>query len=114
MRRRGCSLKSAPGAYGTYRARPPSKATLERGAEVWRNDIAENAHHKIEEDKLDSGREAERLMVDYQGQIDSAQTQLEMQRVDRKQRLEQLRRDLEGLKKMDLIQENRYRELRDS
>jgi DNA-directed RNA polymerase subunit beta' len=37
-----------------------------------------------------------------------------MQRVDRKQRLEQLRRDLEGLKKMDLIQENRYRELRDS
>ena len=53
-------------------------------------------------------------MVDYQGQIDSAQTQLEMQRVDRKQRLEQLRRDLEGLKKMDLIQENRYRELRDS
>src|SRR5438876_4826345 len=53
-------------------------------------------------------------MVDYQGQIDSAQTQLEIQRVDRKQRLEQLRRDLEGLKKMDLIQENRYRELRDS
>ena len=88
--------------------------TLERVAEVWRNDIAENAHHKIEEVKLDSGREAERLMVDYQGQIDSAQTQLEMQRVDRKQRLEQLRRDLEGLKKMDLIQENRYRELRDS
>src|SRR6266576_1574997 len=88
--------------------------TLERVAEVWRNDIAENAHHKIEEVKLDSGREAERLMVDYQGQIDSAQTQLERQRVDRKQRLEQLRRDLEGLKKMDLIQENRYRELRDS
>src|SRR6266705_3729940 len=88
--------------------------TLERVAEVWRNDIAENAHHKIEEVKIDSGREAERLRVDYQGQIDSAQTQLEMQRVDRKQRLEQLRRDLEGLKKMDLIQENRYRELRDS
>ena len=88
--------------------------TLERVADVWRNDIAENAHHKIEEVQLDSGREAERLRVDYQGQIDSAQTQLEMQRVDRKQRLEQLRRDLEGLKKMDLIQENRYRELRDS
>ncbi len=88
--------------------------TLERVAEVWRNDIAENAHLKIEEIKQDSGREAERLMVDYQGQIDSAQSQLEKQRADRKQRLEQLRRDLEGLKKMDLIQENRYRELRDS
>src|SRR5260370_974440 len=36
------------------------------------------------------------------------------QRVDRRQRLEQLRRDLEGLKKMELIQENRYRELREA
>jgi len=93
---------------------PRDIETLERVAEVWRNDIAENAQHKIEEVRVDSDREAERLMVDYQGQIDSAQTQLEMQRVDKKQRLEQLRRDLEGLKKMDLIQENRYRELRDS
>ncbi len=76
--------------------------TLERVAETRRNDIAENAHREM------------RLKVNYQGQIDSAQTQLETQRVDRKQRLEQLRRDLEGLKKMDLIQENRYRELRDS
>jgi DNA-directed RNA polymerase subunit beta' len=88
--------------------------TLERVAETCRNDIAENAHREIDSKKVDSSREAERLKVNYQGQIDSAQTQLEMQRVDRKQRLEQLRRDLEGLKKMDLIQENRYRELRDS
>ncbi len=88
--------------------------TLERVAETCRNDIAENAHREIESKKVDSSREAERLKVNYQGQIDSAQTQLETQRVDRKQRLEQLRRDLEGLKKMDLIQENRYRELRDS
>lgn len=88
--------------------------TLERVADVWRNDIAENAHREIDSIKVDSSREAERLKVNYQGQIDSAQTQLETQRVDRKQRLEQLRRDLEGLKKMDLIQENRYRELRDS
>ncbi len=88
--------------------------TLERVAEVWRNDIAENARHKIEEAKTGSSHEAERLRVDYQGQIDSVQTQLETQRVDRRQRLEQLRRDLEGLKKLDLIQENRYRELRDS
>ncbi len=88
--------------------------TLERVAETRRNDIAENAHREIDSIKVDSSREVERLKVNYQGQIDSAQTQLETQRVDRKQRLEQLRRDLEGLKKMDLIQENRYRELRDS
>ncbi len=88
--------------------------TLERVAETCRNDIAENAHREINAIKTDSSRVAERLTVDYQGQIDSVQTQLETQRVDRRHRLEQLRRDLEGLKKMDLIQENRYRELRDS
>jgi len=88
--------------------------TLERVAETCRNDIAENAHREINAIKTDSSRVAERLTVDYQGQIDSVQTQLETQRVDRRHRLDQLRRDLEGLKKMDLIQENRYRELRDS
>ena len=93
---------------------PKDLETLERVAETCRNDIAENAHREIDVLKADSGRVAERLRVDYQGQIDSVQTQLESQRVDRRQRLEQLRRDLEGLKKMDLIQENRYRELREA
>jgi DNA-directed RNA polymerase subunit beta' len=93
---------------------PKDLETLERAAETSRNDIAENAHREIDALKADSGHIAERLMVDYQGQIDSVQTQLESQRVDRRHRLEQLRRDLEGLKKMDLIQENRYRELRDA
>src|SRR5260370_11719987 len=88
--------------------------TLERVAETRRNDIAENAHREIDSIKVDSSREAECLKVNYQGQIDSAQTQLETQRVDRKQRLEQLRRDLEGMQKTELLQENRYRELRDS
>ncbi len=88
--------------------------TLERVAEIWRNDIAENARHDLEASRAESDREARRLQLDYQGQIDSVQTQLETQRVDRRQRLEQLRRDLEGIKKMDLIQENRYRELRDA
>ena len=93
---------------------PKDLETLERAAESSRNDIAENARREIDALKADSGHIAERLTVDYQGQIDSVQTQLESQRVDRRQRLEQLRRDLEGLKKMDLIQENRYRELRDA
>jgi len=34
--------------------------------------------------------------------------------VSERQRLEQLRRDLEGLKKMDLLQESRFRELKDA
>jgi DNA-directed RNA polymerase subunit beta' len=93
---------------------PKDLETLERVAETCRNDIVENARHELETIQVQSKREAERLKVDYQGQIDSVQTQLETQRVDRRQRLEQLRRDLEGLKKMDLLQENRYRELRDA
>ncbi len=93
---------------------PKDIETLERVAEACRNDIVENARRELETKQIESDREAERLKVDYQGQIDSAQTQLEKQRVDRRQRLEQLRRDLEGLKKMDLLQENRYRELRDA
>jgi DNA-directed RNA polymerase subunit beta' len=88
--------------------------TLERVAETSRNDIAENARRELEAARTEVDREAERLRLDYQGQIDSVQTQLESQRGDRRQRLEQLRRDLEGLKKMDLLQENRYRELRDA
>src|SRR6266436_5766032 len=88
--------------------------TLERVAETSRNDIAENARRELEEARTEVDREAERLRLNYQGQIDSVQTQLESQRTDRRQRLEQLRRDLEGLKKMDLLQENRYRELRDA
>jgi DNA-directed RNA polymerase subunit beta' len=93
---------------------PRDLETLERVAETCRNDIAENARHDLETARAESDQEAERLKTDYQRQIDSVQTQLESQRVDRRQRLEQLRRDLEGLKKMDLIQEGRYRELRDS
>ena len=93
---------------------PKDIETLERAAEVCRNDIAENARHEINALQAERDHIEDRLRVDYQGQIDSVQTQLESQRVDRRQRLEQLRRDLEGLKKMDLIQENRYRELREA
>src|SRR5712692_5917348 len=93
---------------------PKDIETLERVAEVCRNDIAEKARHEINALQAERDHIEDRLRVDYQGQIDSVQTQLESQRVDRRQRLEQLRRDLEGLKKMDLIQENRYRELREA
>jgi len=93
---------------------PKDIETLERVAEVCRNDIAENARHEINALQAERDHIEDRLRVDYQGQIDSVQTQLESQRVDRRQRLEQLRRDLEGIKKMDLIQENRYRELREA
>ncbi|MGH2480611.1 MAG: DNA-directed RNA polymerase subunit beta', partial [Ktedonobacteraceae bacterium] len=88
--------------------------TLERTAEVARNDIAENARREVVTLEVDVKRDSEQLGLKYQDQIDNAQTQLEAQRVERRARIEQLRRDLEGLKKMDLLQEGRYRELRDA
>ncbi len=86
---------------------------LERIAESARNSIAEQARREIELAMSEGKRDAERLNLDYQSQIDSAQTQLERERKETIQRLEQLRRDLEGLKRQDLLQESRYRELKD-
>ena len=93
---------------------PKHLESLEQKAEIFRNDIAENARREIEATRLENDRDAERTKLEYQGQIDSAQSRLEVERVSNKQRLEQLRRDLEGLKKMDLLQEGRYRELKDA
>src|SRR5258708_8055763 len=86
---------------------------LERVAESSRNTIAEQARKDLDSAQNENKRDSERLNLDYQGQIDSAQTQLEKERREALQRLEQQRRDLEGLKRMDLLQENRYRELND-
>ncbi|MBE3558559.1 MAG: DNA-directed RNA polymerase subunit beta' [Ktedonobacteraceae bacterium] len=87
---------------------------LERAAEAARNSIVEQARREIELAQSESKREADRLGLEYQGQIDSVQSQVERERIDARQRLEQLRRDLMDLKKMDLLQENRYRELKDN
>src|SRR5438094_7481635 len=93
---------------------PKHIESLEQQAEIFRNEIAENARREIEATRLENDRDAERTKLEYQGQIDSAQSRLEVERVSNKQHLEQLRRDLEGLKKMDLLQEGRYRELKDA
>ncbi|HTI15266.1 MAG TPA: DNA-directed RNA polymerase subunit beta' [Dictyobacter sp.] len=93
---------------------PKHLDVLERVAESARNAIAEQARRELESAQVESRREADRLDLDYQEQIDTAQTQMERERNESRQRLEQLRRDLEGLKKMDLLQENRYRELKEN
>src|SRR5690348_3053332 len=88
--------------------------TLERVAEEFRNAIAENAREELDSLRKQSEGETRDLQDSIQGKIDTVQVRLENQRTDRKARLEQLKKDLEGVKKMDLIQENRYRELRDA
>jgi DNA-directed RNA polymerase subunit beta' len=87
---------------------------LERVAETERNSIAERARHELEELQSESKRESDRLGLEFQERIDNAQSQVEHERVDTRQRLEQLRRDLTDLKRMDLLQENRYRELKEN
>jgi DNA-directed RNA polymerase subunit beta' len=87
---------------------------LERIAEASRNDIAENARSEIKQAREDAERENAQRGLSIQGEIDAAQAKVEQERASNRQRLEQLRRDLEGLKKLDLLQENRYRELKDA
>jgi DNA-directed RNA polymerase subunit beta' len=93
---------------------PKHLDVLERIAEQARNSIAEQARRELEALQSESRRESDRLGLEYQAQIDTAQSQLEKERNETRQRIEQARRDLEGLKKMDLLQENRYRELKDN
>jgi DNA-directed RNA polymerase subunit beta' len=88
--------------------------TLERIAEGFRNTIADTARQELEQVKSEEGRDLDRLQLEYQSEVDHAQGAVEKERNTERQRLEQMRRDLEGLKKMDLLQENRYRELKDS
>ncbi len=91
-----------------------SLETLERVAEAFRNTIADTARHELEQIRSEEGRDLERLQLEYQGEVDQAQSEVEKTRTAERARLEQLRRDLEGLKKMDLLQENRYRELKEA
>jgi len=93
---------------------PKHLDVLERVAEAERNSIAERARRELEALQSESKRETDRLGLEYQGQIDVAQSQIEKERNEARQHLEQMRRDLTDLKKMDLLQENRYRELKDN
>ena len=92
---------------------PKDVETLSRLAEVTRNDIAERARVELRDSHSRDENEIERVKLEYQAQIDTAQTQIEKERKENHARLEQQRRDLEGIKKLDLLQENRYRELKD-
>src|SRR5690348_3833001 len=68
---------------------PKHLEILERVAETTRNSIAEQARRELEAAQQNSRRDAERVQLDYQGQIDSAQTHLERERKEALSRLEQ-------------------------
>ena len=93
---------------------PKDSESLSRFAEVTRNDIAEKARTEIRESQSRNESEIESLKLSVQAQIDNAQEQIEKERKEKHQLYEQQKRDLEGVKKLDLLQENRYRELKDA
>src|SRR5207248_5674003 len=84
---------------------PRHLESLEQKAETFRNDIAENARREIEMARTERERVDERMKLEYQGKIDTVQTQLESERVNNRKHLEQLWLDRGGLEEMDLLEE---------
>ncbi len=87
---------------------------LEKAAEAARNAAAEQARIEIDRVRLDAEREAERVRLNTESEINALQDQLVAQTNEIQAQVEMRRRDLEGLRRGDLLQEQRYRELNDA
>jgi DNA-directed RNA polymerase subunit beta' len=86
---------------------------LDRLAQEHRDLISKNAHDEIENARQDAEREAERARMNAEGEIAALQDTLVAETSEIRAQMETHRRDLEGLKKLDLLTEQRYRELKD-
>jgi DNA-directed RNA polymerase subunit beta' len=86
---------------------------LDTAAQAHRDLIAKNAHDEAENARQEAEREAERARMDAEGEIAAIQDTLVSETNDLRAQMETRRRDLEGLKKLDLLTEQRYRELKD-
>src|SRR5579883_806992 len=86
---------------------------LERIAQEHRDLVVEAARKEMERARADAERETERARMNAEGEIATIQDQLVALSNDVRAETEARRRDLEGLKKLDLLQEQRYRELKD-
>jgi DNA-directed RNA polymerase subunit beta' len=92
---------------------PRYQGELERIAQEHRDLIARHAHEQIEAAQLEVEREAERARMNAEGEIAAIQDRLVAQTTEIRGQMETRRRDLEGLKRLDLLQEQRYRELKE-
>jgi DNA-directed RNA polymerase subunit beta' len=88
-------------------------AELDRLAQEHRDLIAKNAHDEIENARQEAEREAERARMNAEGEIAAIQDTLVAETGEVRAQMEAHRRDLEGLKKLDLLTEQRFRELKD-
>jgi DNA-directed RNA polymerase subunit beta' len=88
-------------------------AALDKLAQEHRDLIAKDAHDAIERARQEAEREAERARMNAEGEIAAIQDLHVSQSSEIRAQMETRRRDLESLKKLDLVQEQRYRDLRD-
>jgi len=86
---------------------------LERTAQTYRDEVAAQAKAQIDRANLDAERESERLRVETEARISEEQDQLVLRINEAHAQNEQRRRDIESLRRMELLQETRYRELRE-
>jgi DNA-directed RNA polymerase subunit beta' len=86
---------------------------LEDAAQNYREAVTKNARELIERGQGESEREAERARMNAEGEITKLQDELVAQTSEIKGQMEARRRDLEGLKKLQLLTEPQYRELRE-
>jgi DNA-directed RNA polymerase subunit beta' len=85
---------------------------LDRIAQEHRDLIVETSRKELDRLRGDTERGEERLRMNAEGEIAEIQDELVRQTNDVRARNESQRRDLEGLKKLDLLQEQRYRDLK--
>jgi DNA-directed RNA polymerase subunit beta' len=86
---------------------------LDRVAQEHRDLIVETARKELERARSEAERKSERARMDAEGEITAIQDRLVADTSEIRAQTESRRRDLEGLKKLDLVQEQRYRELKD-
>ncbi|MGZ3672838.1 MAG: DNA-directed RNA polymerase subunit beta', partial [Ktedonobacterales bacterium] len=88
-------------------------ATLDRIAQEHRDLVVETARKEMDRARSDAERDTERARMNAEGEIATVQDQLVALSNEVRAETESRRRDLEGLKKSDLLLEQRYRELKD-
>jgi DNA-directed RNA polymerase subunit beta' len=86
---------------------------LERTAQMHRDHVVQRTRQQIERASMDAEREIERLRLETEARISEEQDQLVIRINEAHAHNEQRRREIESLKRMELLQEPQYRELKD-
>ncbi|HEU5343938.1 MAG TPA: DNA-directed RNA polymerase subunit beta', partial [Ktedonobacterales bacterium] len=89
------------------------QSKLEHVVQEHRELIASSTQSEIDRLAAETERETERARMNTEGEITAIQDKLQQQVKENEAQTETSRRDLEALKRLDLLQEQRYRELRD-